>query len=105
MTLSRTLRGVALIAVSLILTSCGGRSNLPDEPIAQPAPAAVDPRLCAPLKPEPPTRGSVIEPVTLEEAAAVGDHLTSDAEAREWAREGWDRAAIARLACGPPRPG
>ncbi|MGQ2989533.1 MAG: hypothetical protein ACT6RD_11830 [Brevundimonas sp.] len=100
-----TLRGAALIAASLILASCNGRSSLPVEPVVQPAPVAVDPRLCAPLKPEPPVRGSVILPVTPEEVEAVRDHLTSDAEARDWAREGWDRAAIARLACGPPRPG
>lgn len=93
------MRIVALFAASLILTSCGARSSLPVEPIAPVAPAAVDPRLCAPLEAEPPVAGSIVAPVTAAEADAVRDHLTSDAEARSWGRRGWERARLAGLAC------
>ncbi len=94
----------------MILASCGGRSSLPTEPIVPPAAQALDPRLCAPLKPEPPVEGSIVQPVTPAEADATRDHLTSDAEARAWGREGWARAAVAAERCEPPpqmppRPG
>ncbi|WP_341020645.1 hypothetical protein [Brevundimonas diminuta] len=93
------MRTVALLAASLILASCGARSSLPIEPAAPVAPAAVDPRLCAPLEAEPPAIGSIVAPVTAAEAVAVRDHLTSDAEARAWGRRGWERAELARLTC------
>ncbi|HCQ54416.1 MAG TPA: hypothetical protein DIV82_11290, partial [Brevundimonas diminuta] len=88
----------------------GARSSLPAEPIAPVAPAAVDPRLCAPLEAEPPAAGSIVAPVTPAEADAVRDHLTSDAEARSWGRRGWERAGVAKEGCSPkpeirPRPG
>ena len=94
----------------MILASCGGRSSLPTEPIIPPAAKAIDPRLCAPLKPEPPVEGSIVQPVTPAEADATRDHLASDAEARAWGREGWARAAVASEGCdpppaAPPRPG
>ena len=104
------MRTVALFAASLILTSCGARSSLPVETVAPVAPAAVDPRLCAPLEEEPPVAGSIVAPVTSVEADAVRDHLTSDAEARSWGRRGWERASVAREGCRVkpeirPRPG
>jgi hypothetical protein len=40
--------------------------------------------------------------VTAAEADATRDHLTSDAEARAWGREGWARAAVAAERCEPP---
>lgn len=95
------MRTVALLAASLILTSCGARSSLPVESVAPVAPAAVDPRLCAPLEPEPPVAGSIVAPVTPAEADATRDHLTNDAEARAWGRRGWERAVLARLTCVP----
>ncbi|WP_201463726.1 hypothetical protein [Brevundimonas aurantiaca] len=54
--------------------------------------------------------GSIVQPVTAAEADAIRDHLTSDAEARAWGREGWERAAVAAERCEPPpqpppRPG
>ncbi|MCZ4109521.1 hypothetical protein O3U67_15635 [Brevundimonas diminuta] len=94
------MRTVALFAASLILTSCGARSSLPVETVAPVAPAAVDPRLCAPLEAEPPVAGTIVAPVTADEADAVRDHLTSDAEARSWGRRGWERAAVAARRCG-----
>lgn len=104
------MRPVVLSAASLILASCGGRSSLPTEPIVQPAAKSIDARLCAPLKPEPPVEGSIVQPVTAAEADATRDHLASDAEARAWGREGWERAAVAAEPCEPPprvppRPG
>lgn len=98
------LLAAVLCVSSPILASCGGRSSLPTEPIVQPRPPAVDPRLCLPAEPEPPVEGSIILPVTPAEIAAVRDHLTSDQAAREWGREGWERAGIAREACPPPGP-
>jgi len=78
--------------------------------VAQPAARAADPRLCVPLKPEPPVRGSIVQPVTAEEAAATRDYLNSAAQARAWGREGWTRAGVAAEGCDPPasippRPG
>lgn len=88
-----------MCAASLILASCGGRSSLPVDPIIPPAAKTVDPRLCAPLKPEPPVQGSIVQPVTPAEADATRDHLASDAESRVWGREGWLRAAVAAEGC------
>jgi len=103
------MRTVALLAASLILTSCGARSSLPVEPIAPLAPAAIDPRLCAPLEAEPPVDGSIVAPATPAEADTTRDHLTSDAEARAWGRRGWERADVAKAGCPKtdirPRPG
>lgn len=89
-------RKVVLFALCLMSASCATPSN-PD-PVKPPAPVAVDPRLCAPLKPEPEPRGSIVAPASTDEALATGEHLDSDAEARDWGRQGWDRAALAMAA-------
>lgn len=101
----------AALCVSLsILGACAKPSSLPVEPIAQPAPVAADPRLCAPLEAEPPVAGTIVVPVTAEEREATREHLTSDADARSWGRRGWERASVAGQTCetppsAPPRPG
>lgn len=43
--------------------------------------------MTVPAAPEPPVRGSIVQPVTPEEIAATSDHLNSDADARAWGRE------------------
>lgn len=73
------------------------------EPIPPVAPVACDPRLTAPVKPEPPVAGSIVQPVTPQERAATGAFLTGEATAREWGREGWDRAALAATWCARRR--
>lgn len=93
----------ALIAASLILTSCGGRSSLPVEPIRPPAPQAGDPRLCAEPEPEPVIQGSVVAPATSAEATALRLFLTSVAALADWGRAGWARAEVARAGCDPGR--
>ena len=105
MRLSLTLRAVALCAASLILTSCGARSSHPVDPVARPAPVAPDARLCAALKPEPATDGAIVQPVTPEEREATRRFLMAEAAARDWGREGWERAAIGRRTCRPRDPG
>lgn len=104
------MKPAVLLAASLILASCATRSDRPVEPVVQPKPQAVDARLCAPLKAEPPVMGSIVQPVTPEEAEAARQFLTAEAEARAWGREGWARAAVAAEGCDPPvtaplRPG
>jgi len=93
------IRRAALIAASFLLSACATRSPPPTEAIAAPAPLACDPRLVAPLPDEPPVRGGLVQPSTLEEREAVAAFLTGEAEARAWGREGWARAAEAREAC------
>jgi hypothetical protein len=63
---------------------------------------APDPRLCQPIKPEPPVQGGLVAPVTDQEQADLAAFLTGEAAARDWGRQGWDRARIARLTCHPP---
>lgn len=86
----------------MILASCNahsGRGGDAGGPIPPPAPVACDPRLTAPIKPEPPVQGSIVQPVTAEQRAATEAFLTGEAAARDWGREGWDRAAVARDGC------
>ena len=93
------MRPAVLFAASLILASCATRSALPAEPIARPEPEAVDARLCAPLKSEPPVVGSIVQPVTVEESEAARQFLTGEAEGRAGGREGWARAEVAASGC------
>ena len=88
------IRKAVPFALSSLLATCATLSNP-----AQPAPLAVDPRLCADVKPEPAVEGSIVAPVTDEERTAVEAHLTSDARSRDWGREGWARAALAKALC------
>ena len=89
---------VALFASGFLLTACVTPSSPPIDP---PKPA-IDPRLCADLKPEPDVLGAVVAPVTDQERADLAAFLGGEAAARDWGRQGWDRARIARMACHPP---
>lgn len=62
---------------------------------------AVDPGLCADLKSEPPVKGGLVAPATEAEGAELEAFLTGEAAARDWGREGWQRAALARKLCPP----
>ena len=95
----KSIRLAALLAASLILANCATPSVPPAE---DPAPAAVDPRICKAPKPEPLTEGSIVQPATTEEATETGRHLQSDAASRMWGREGWDIAALGRKRLCPP---
>jgi hypothetical protein len=95
---------VALFAALPILASCATRSAPQPAPAADtPAPPACDPRMTAQLKDEPPVRGSIVQPETSEERWLTGEFLTGEAEARDWGRQGWARAAIAKTWCETPR--
>lgn len=90
-----------------MLASCATHSV---PPIEQPAPKAPDPRICVPVKEEPPVQGSVVAPATEEEREALRLFLNGYAETRGWGREGWAIALLAQKhVCGPPlkppRPG
>jgi hypothetical protein len=89
------IRMAALSVASLALASCQTLSPLADVP----APIAPDPRLCQPIKPEPPVQGGLVAPVTDQERADLAAFLSGEAAARDWGRQGWDRAAIARAGC------
>jgi hypothetical protein len=84
-----------------LLTACGTLSAIPP-PADQPKPKAADPQICADLVPEPPPSGSIVQPETPGEDLAVGAFLAGEAAARDWGRQGWARAAIAKASdCGP----
>lgn len=89
----------ALCLASLILASCGAHSGRAADPIPPAAPLACDPRMTADVKPEPPVQGSIVQPVTAEQRAATGEFLDGEARAREWGREGWERAAVGKGWC------
>ena len=99
------MRTIALFALLSLLSACATPSRQPMHPVEGPAPIAPDPRLCVPAKPEPPVQGSIVQPATDEERAATGAFLTGEAAARDWGREGWGLAEIARKGCpqGPDR--
>jgi len=90
--------GVICLAV-LVLASCA--DNPKPGPIAQPAPRAVDPRLCADLEPEPAVQGSLVQPVTAEEQEAVQRFLEAELDVRSWGLRGWQRADIAKTTLCP----
>lgn len=92
------IRSAVLCALALTLASCKTPSGLADVP----PPLAPDPRLCQPIKPEPPVQGGLVAPVTDQERSDLAAFLTGEAAARDWGRQGWDRARIARLTCPPP---
>lgn len=84
---------------SSLLTACATPSR--PKPVEQPAPRAVDPRVCARIEAEPPVKGGIVQPATDAERAATDAFLNGEAEARAWGRRGWDRADLAkREACG-----
>lgn len=99
-------RLAVLIATSLTLASCAKPSGPEAGPIEPPAPPAPDPRLCAPVPPEPPVEGSIIAPATAEEAEAVRRFLNGEAVARAWGRdlEGRARLTVDTVCRSPPRP-
>jgi hypothetical protein len=89
------IRLVALCA-SVFLTACSTTRSAPAD---VPTPLAPDPRLCQPLKPEPPVQGGLVAPVTDQERADLAAFLNGEAAARDWGRQGWARAAIALKVC------
>ena len=84
----------ALALAALTLTACATPSK--PGPIAQPAPKAVDPRICARIEPEPAVQGGIVQPATDREREATDAFLNGEAEARSWGRRGWERADLAR---------
>lgn len=88
------IKQAALFLSLSLLTSCATPSS-PEPPHA----AAPDPQLCADLDPEPPVVGQIIRPATEAARAATAVFLDGEAQARDWGREGWRRAGIARRAC------
>ena len=89
-------RLAALCASAFLLTACVTPSSPPAETPKAPAP---DPRLCVDLKPEPDVYGALVAPATDQERADMAAFLAGEAAARDWGRQGWDRAAVARSAC------
>lgn len=83
-----------LFVASLALSACATRSKLGS--IAEPAPRAADPRLCARIEAEPSVVGGIVQPATEHERAETEAFLNGEAEARAWGRRGWDRADLAR---------
>lgn len=84
-----------LFAASSILASCATRSPDPP-PVEQPKAQAPDPKVCSDLKGEPAVEGTIVAPASIEERLATSLHLRSDQAARDWGREGWGRAKLAR---------
>lgn len=92
------IRPVVLFAASCLLSACATLSpRAIDAP--RPAPQACDPLLTAEAPPEPPVQGSIVQPATDEERAATALFLEGEARARDWGREGWARAGVARRRC------
>ena len=87
------MRTTALFVLLWTLTACATPSVPDVEPLRP------DPRLCADLKPEPPVQGGIVQPATPEEREATAAFLTGEAAARDWGRQGWERARIAKLSC------
>lgn len=84
-----------------ILACCATPSGPASKPPPAIEPKAVDPRLCADLKGEPPVQGALVAPATEAERVELQQFLEGEATARDWGREGWQRAALARRLCGP----
>lgn len=81
-----------LLGVSvLLLTACAHDSPPPPKP----TPAA-DPRICAPIEPEPPVKGALVQPVTEVEQSDFEAFVSGEWASRAWGRRGWGRAGIAR---------
>lgn len=71
-------------------------------PIEAPAAPAPDPRICgATIQPEPAVDGALVAPATEAEREAMRDFLIAEAVARDWGRQGWALAALARAAVCP----
>lgn len=85
------------VAGALLLTACATPSTPP--PIAQPAPKAVDPRVCAKAELEPKIAGGIVQPTTDQERDATAAFLNYVSEALSWGRRGWERAAVAANGC------
>lgn len=97
------IRKVVLFASLSLLTSCATPSSPPPD-VKQPAPFAVDPRLCADARPEPtlPDGASIPQPVGEEEAAAAEKFLGWVQAALDWGRSYAATADVARTTlCRP----
>lgn len=92
------IRPVALFASFLLLTACATPSNPPIPPVEQPAPQAVDPRLCADVQAEPrlPDGASFPQPVGEAEVAATELFLGWVQAALDWGRQYAGRATVAK---------
>lgn len=86
-----------------MLASCTTLSNPPRKqapPVDAAKPAdPCPPSLTADLVPEPDPAGDLIKAASDAERAQVQSFLDSDAEARAWGRQGWDRAKTAKETC------
>jgi len=83
--------------MSSLLLGCATHSK--PGPVREPAPKAVDPRVCARIEPEPPVQGGIVQPATAAERAETEAFLNGEAEARAWGRRGWERVGLAKGAC------
>jgi hypothetical protein len=91
------IKTIALCACLSLLTACGTLSAIPPLPaVDQPKPKAANPQICADLVSEPPPAGAIVQPETPDEDLAVSAFLAGEAAARDWGRQGWTRAAIAK---------
>lgn len=94
------IRLFVLFAASLFLASC--QSLLPKSfELPTLAERAPDPRICAPVEPEPerPAGAGVPEPVTAEEWQAYTPFERHLIQHEEWGRRGWAIVEIARERC------
>lgn len=81
-----------------LLTACATPSSQPPPPVEQPAPEAVDPRLCADVAPEPrlPDGAGLPQPVGEAEAAATELFLGWTQAVLDWGRKYAGVATVAK---------
>jgi hypothetical protein len=93
------MRKAVQYALCLGLMSCATPSKVP--PAEQPAPQALDPRLCAsvPAEPRLPDDAGLPQPVGDAEQAAATAFLLWVQEALDWGRGLAARAEVARSGC------
>lgn len=89
-----------MILLSCVTLSACDKTLPPPKLAEQPKPLAVDPRLCADLVPAPKIEGSIVAPVTPEERELYRMFLTSLARLVDHDAAGWERAKVAKAACG-----
>jgi hypothetical protein len=82
--------------LALALAGCARGPDMPPPGVKRPAPAAPDPRICAPIEGEPAPDGGIVQPVTAEQRRAVERFLDAEIDVRSWGRRGWGRASLAR---------
>lgn len=91
---------IALCAVCCLLVSCSGFQERFELPTL--APRATDPRICAepPEEPVLPDGAGVVQPLTQQEAEALGLWLDWNEAMVAHSRRGWEIVSVARERCG-----